>query len=224
MSQIVAAYGAGWIALGADRGMWQDLDDGGLLVGQHAHSKLHVVPGYPMVIATTGPVYTWDVVREFIGGNAFSVAAGAIKRGPELWSRLHAAHTTRLGKDRVRMTMLVAAVDDLGIPRIVRGKYPIEEADWTAAFCMYGEEIDGYASGIYADGIHNVKWDAPFGSMRADKGIEVVRKMLETIDHLEVMRENAGERILVRRPYDIALITNAGVEWVEVAKACAASA
>lgn len=222
MSLVVAAYGYGWAVLGADRGMWEVNDAGETInVSVHHDSKLKVVPDYPMVIATSGPVYSDDVVKAFIEREPIAKQQHTHNTAHALWRELSEHHAARYGANeydyyRRGMSMLVASVDSIGFARTYIGDYPAPDPQWVSAYRWGGEIQWGtFGTGICAIGSNNFEWRSPLQKLNAERGIEVVKIMLDAVSRLENLRVASGEVTAILPPYDIVLLTRSGVEWVQ---------
>ncbi len=90
MSIVVAAYGASYIALGADHGQWKIAPDGTAHSPSiHSESKLRAVPGCPMVLASVGRSEAKERIDAFIQRKHYTPETYRIyDAAKELWGEL----------------------------------------------------------------------------------------------------------------------------------------
>lgn len=112
MSLVVSAYGANYVALGADRGQWKIAPDGTAhSPSSHSESKLRVIPGCPMVLASVGRSEAVDRIDAFIQRKQYTPENYRIyDAAKEFWNKLF-AWLDSLGRARL-------AVEGLLDPRV----------------------------------------------------------------------------------------------------------
>ena len=117
------------------------------------------------------------------------------------------------------LQIISAGIDYIGLPRFFEVNYPSREITCVNV-AVDGPFAGVFCSGIFAMGSHNIlggfgDTELDYTKLNSADAIELCRFMLDTVERGERLKEKTGVVRCVMPPYDLALITTGGVEWVQ---------